>query len=130
MLPNAPTSSPNSSDGGKLWYPDYDTPWNYATCINDLPLPFGHGGRPTYKSKTACCTTAYKGQLSNACVCSLDDKPQICYTTVTTTVVSTIDLPNLLPTLPTNQNELDNYVASLENTIKALLQSGMGPAYV
>ena len=64
MLPNPPTTSPTSAGGGKLWYADYESPWSHAKCINDLPFPFGNGGRPTYDSKAVCCAAAYAGQVS------------------------------------------------------------------
>jgi hypothetical protein len=51
----------------EFWYPDYETSWDRATCLNTLPLPFTTGGRPTYDSKDACCANAYRGQVSNAC---------------------------------------------------------------
>ena len=63
MLANPPTSSPIGAGGGDIWYADYETPWSYATCLNNLPFPFGHGGRPTYLSKAACCNGAYGGQV-------------------------------------------------------------------
>ena len=63
MLPNPPTTSPTGSNGGKLWYPDYDSPWSDATCLNNLPLLFGHASRPTYDSNDVCCSAAYRGQV-------------------------------------------------------------------
>ena len=68
-LENPPTLSPTLPGGlTTFYYPDYETPWDRATCLNTLPLPFTHGGRPTYSTKEACCAGAYGGQVSKACM--------------------------------------------------------------
>ena len=80
-LENPPTLSPTLTGGlTAFYYPDYETPWDRATCLNTLPLPFTHGGRPTYSTKEACCAGAYGGQVSKACICSLDNPPHGCPT--------------------------------------------------
>ncbi|KAL7530418.1 hypothetical protein ACHAXR_010990 [Thalassiosira sp. AJA248-18] len=79
-LPNPPTSSPIPLKGGNVWYPDYNTPFAKATCLNALPFPFTNGGRPTYDSKADCCRGAYAGQVSNVCICSLENPPVGCPT--------------------------------------------------
>lgn len=75
QLPNPPTLSPTGAGGLDYWYPDYDTPWDRATCKNDRPLPFLPGGRPTYDTQLACCKGAYGGQISGACVAALPNPP-------------------------------------------------------
>jgi len=75
QLPNPPTMTPTGSGGAGFWYPDYDTSWSDATCLNTRPLPFGTGGRPTYDSMLACCKGAYAGQSSGACLASLPNPP-------------------------------------------------------
>jgi len=73
-LPSPPATSSTSAGGFlEVYYPDYDTVWRSATCINDQPLP---SGRPTYSSKQACCSGAYGGQTSHACMC---DAVGVCY---------------------------------------------------
>ena len=80
-LENPPTTSPTLTGNiAAFYYPDYETPWDRATCLNTLPLPFTHGGRPTYSTKEACCAGAYGGQVSKACICSLDNPPLGCPT--------------------------------------------------
>ena len=75
QLPSPPTMTPTGSGGVDFWYPDYDTSWSEATCLNTRPLPFGYGGRPTYNSMLACCKGAYAGQMSGACLASLPNPP-------------------------------------------------------
>jgi len=75
QLPSPPTMTPTGSGGVDFWYPDYDTSWSDATCLNTRPLPFGTGGRPTYDSMLACCKGAYAGQSSGACLASLPNPP-------------------------------------------------------
>ena len=69
----APTDSPTSvaelgtgSTGtAGFFYPDCDTAWSEATCLNTLPLPYMfEGDRPTYPTMLACCKGAYGGQMS------------------------------------------------------------------
>merc|ERR1719428_1642181 len=74
--------SPNPSlancHGGltDFWYPDYDTAWSEAGCLNTLPLPFNNpNGRPTYDTHIACCKGAYAGQTSGACFSELESPP-------------------------------------------------------
>ena len=62
QLESPPTTSPtNTGNTGSLYYPDYETPWSDAGCVNVLPVP---SGRPTYTSQLACCKGAYGGQVS------------------------------------------------------------------
>ncbi|KAL7527059.1 hypothetical protein ACHAXR_001779, partial [Thalassiosira sp. AJA248-18] len=71
-----PTTSPTEEGGvGDVWYPDYDTPWTDAGCLNTRPYPFLPGGRPTYTSMLACCKGAYGGQASGKCLASLPSPP-------------------------------------------------------
>ena len=58
MLDSPPTLSPTGAGGLDFYYPDYDTAWSIATCKNERPLPFLHGGRPTYTTMLACCKGA------------------------------------------------------------------------
>jgi len=71
-LPNPPTGSPTGSSGLEFWYPDYDTTWSVAGCINTRPMP---SGRPTYKTMLECCKGAYGGQVSGACLSELPNPP-------------------------------------------------------
>ena len=57
-LDEPPTTSPTSEGGADFFYPDYETAWSEATCKNELPLPFGPGGRPIYDTMLACCKGA------------------------------------------------------------------------
>jgi hypothetical protein len=68
-LPSPPTESPTASGGLDVWYPNYTQTWSSATCINTRPLP---SGRPTYGSQMSCCSGAYGGQTSGACICAAD----------------------------------------------------------
>lgn len=87
QLPNPPTTSPTGTGevifcmhistyfqlrsdillhfsyagGLDVYYPDYESPWLFAGCINRRPMP---SGRPTYTSMLACCKGAYGGQVS------------------------------------------------------------------
>ncbi|KAL7524468.1 hypothetical protein ACHAXR_000586, partial [Thalassiosira sp. AJA248-18] len=72
-LPSPPTTSPTDLAGvGNSWYPDYDSPWDSATCLNTTPLPFGPGWRPIYSTEAECCHKAYAGQSSADCMCNVD----------------------------------------------------------
>lgn len=75
QLANAPTTSPTAEGGADFFYPDYETAYPDAGCKNDLPLPFGPGGRPTYPSMLECCKNAYAGQTSGACLSQMDNPP-------------------------------------------------------
>jgi len=68
-LESPPTTSPTSAGGASVYYPNYGVSWSEATCINDNPVP---SGRPTYSTQSACCSGAYGGQTSQACVCAVD----------------------------------------------------------
>jgi len=69
-LASAPTTSPtNVGNTGTDYYPDYTKSWPEGICINTLPVP---SGRPTYSTESACCSGAYGGQTSLACLCSVD----------------------------------------------------------
>ncbi|EJK73206.1 hypothetical protein THAOC_05193, partial [Thalassiosira oceanica] len=66
-LASPPTTSPtNEGNTGSEYYPDYQKAWPDGVCINQLPVP---SGRPTYSSKSSCCSGAYGGQSSQACLC-------------------------------------------------------------
>ena len=81
-LPSPPTTSPTSASGtAAFWYPDYETPWTEAGCLNQLPLPFTPGGRPTFDSQLACCKGAYAGQTSGKCLSELPSPPTTSPTT-------------------------------------------------
>merc|ERR1719401_931713 len=71
MLDRSPTTSPTSEGGADFFYPDYETSWSIATCKNELPLPFGPGGRPVYDTMLECCKGAYGSQASGACLAAL-----------------------------------------------------------
>ena len=62
------------------------------------------------------------------CICSLDNPPDVCYTTVTTKGTSTTQLPNLLNPLPTDPRELDKYVDGLEAQLFVDFQAILGSA--
>ncbi|KAL7539662.1 hypothetical protein ACHAXR_009490 [Thalassiosira sp. AJA248-18] len=72
QLPNPPTSSPTDIGGPSIYYPDYDSAWPDAGCINTRPMP---SGRPTYTSMLACCKAAYAGQMSGKCLSMLPSPP-------------------------------------------------------
>ncbi|KAL7526112.1 hypothetical protein ACHAXR_001322 [Thalassiosira sp. AJA248-18] len=61
QLPNPPTQSPTRTGGLDVYYPDYDTAWPDAGCINTRPMP---SGRPAYATMVACCKGAYLSQRS------------------------------------------------------------------
>jgi hypothetical protein len=71
-LPSPPTQSPTATGGLEVYYPDYDTAWSDATCINERPLP---SGRPTYDTMLDCCKGAYGGQVSGKCLAALPSPP-------------------------------------------------------
>ncbi|KAL7531510.1 hypothetical protein ACHAXR_004085, partial [Thalassiosira sp. AJA248-18] len=74
-LPSPPSLSPTDSGGGLgIYYPDYDTSWDQAYCINTRPLP---SGRPTYSTMLACCKSAFAGQISGKCISMLPSPPTI-----------------------------------------------------
>eukprot|EP00580_Thalassiosira_gravida_P014834 CAMPEP_0201682426 /NCGR_PEP_ID=MMETSP0494-20130426/51614_1 /ASSEMBLY_ACC=CAM_ASM_000839 /TAXON_ID=420259 /ORGANISM="Thalassiosira gravida, Strain GMp14c1" /LENGTH=482 /DNA_ID=CAMNT_0048166185 /DNA_START=132 /DNA_END=1580 /DNA_ORIENTATION=- len=75
QLPSPPTLSPTDEGGLDFWYPDYDTSWAVATCLNTRPIPFSPGGRPTYSSDLECCQGAYAGQASGTCLAALVNPP-------------------------------------------------------
>jgi len=78
QLPNPPTTSPTKGGGLDFFYPDYDTAWSEAGCINTRPFP---GGRPTYKDMISCCKGAYGGQVSGTCLAALPSPPTTSPTT-------------------------------------------------
>jgi len=94
MLPSPPTTSPTGTGGYDFYSPDYESPWDRATCKNERPLPFATGGRPTYSTQLACCKGAYAGQQSGACLASLPSPP-----TQSPTTAGGLDAyyPNYLP---------------------------------
>jgi len=76
-LPAPPTTSPTMSGGlVDFWYPDYDTAWPDAGCLNTLPLPYNNpNDRPQYETQLACCKGAYGGQSSGKCLSQLASPP-------------------------------------------------------
>jgi len=75
QLPSPPTTSPTEVGGVGLWYPDYETSWADAACLNTWPAPFNTGDRPTYENQLDCCKNAYGGQTSGACLAALPSPP-------------------------------------------------------
>ena len=133
MLPSPPTTSPTSSDRtAPFWYPDYESPWSHATCLNTLPLPYKYiNDRPNYSSAKECCKMAYAGQMSKACVCSLDSPPTRCpnvvkfeVTTITSVVTSTLNLGSI--TVPSDASEREELKEDLESTIFDMLVTTLG----
>jgi len=72
QLPSPPTMSPTEAGGLDVYYPDYDTAFGEAGCINTRPLP---NGRPSYSSQILCCKGAYAGQTSGTCLSQLPSPP-------------------------------------------------------
>ncbi|KAL7537682.1 hypothetical protein ACHAXR_008734, partial [Thalassiosira sp. AJA248-18] len=72
QMPNPPTTSPTDEGGLDVYYPDYDTPYADAYCLNDRPKP---NGRPTYDTMLACCKGAYPDQQSGVCLSMLPFPP-------------------------------------------------------
>eukprot|EP00571_Detonula_confervacea_P009330 CAMPEP_0172323656 /NCGR_PEP_ID=MMETSP1058-20130122/49347_1 /TAXON_ID=83371 /ORGANISM="Detonula confervacea, Strain CCMP 353" /LENGTH=148 /DNA_ID=CAMNT_0013039719 /DNA_START=246 /DNA_END=690 /DNA_ORIENTATION=+ len=100
-LPSPPSTSPTGSGGADYWFADYESRWDNAKCLNKLPFP---GGRPIYSTYSACCSGAYGGQVSHACICG-EDNPNpssVCFTTQTTTVTTIMVLTDI--TIPSNSN--------------------------
>jgi len=75
QLPSPPTMSPTQTGGLDVYYPDYNTSFGNAFCINTRPLP---SGRPTYSTQASCCSQAYGGQASGACMCAVS----VCFSCV------------------------------------------------
>ena len=133
MLPSPPTTSPTSSDRtAPFWYPDYESPWSHATCLNTLPLPYKYANdRPNYSTAKECCKMAYAGQMSKSCVCSLDSPPTRCpnvvkfeVTTITSVVTSTLNLGSI--TVPNDASEREELRDDLESTIFDMLVTTFG----
>ncbi|KAL7528540.1 hypothetical protein ACHAXR_002501, partial [Thalassiosira sp. AJA248-18] len=76
QLPSPPTMDPTDSGGLDEWYPDYDTAFADAYCINTRPMP-PNGSRPTFSTMLACCKGAYSGQSSGKCLSMLLNPPTI-----------------------------------------------------
>ena len=73
QLESPPTMSPTSSAGGlDVYYPNYDTVWDKAACVNTRPMP---SGRPFYPTMLDCCKGSYSGQMSGFCLSQLDAPP-------------------------------------------------------
>ena len=74
---NPPTTSPTLSGGlAGFWYPDYDTAWPDAGCLDTLPLPYANANdRPTYSTRLECCKGAYGGQSTGKCLSELANPP-------------------------------------------------------
>lgn len=76
QLATPPTTSPTGSGGLDFFYPDYDTAWSVAGCLNTRPLPYKNkNDRPSYSTMIACCKGAYGGQMSGACLAQLPNPP-------------------------------------------------------
>eukprot|EP00571_Detonula_confervacea_P010921 CAMPEP_0172303464 /NCGR_PEP_ID=MMETSP1058-20130122/4993_1 /TAXON_ID=83371 /ORGANISM="Detonula confervacea, Strain CCMP 353" /LENGTH=486 /DNA_ID=CAMNT_0013014285 /DNA_START=1 /DNA_END=1461 /DNA_ORIENTATION=+ len=76
-LPTPPTTSPTTSGGTvDFFYPDYDTMWSEAGCLNTAPLPYPRKeDRPVYPTHLECCKGAYGGQMSGKCLAELPSPP-------------------------------------------------------
>merc|ERR1719491_2608108 len=73
LSPTRITDSPSEAPSvGKPWYPDFETEWTEAGCLDTLPFPFPHESRRTYTREIDCCKKEYNGQRSNACMCQSD----------------------------------------------------------
>ena len=72
QLDSPPTTSPTSTGGLDVYYPDYETAWDKAACVNTRPMP---SGRPVYSTMLACCKGAYAGQMSGYCLSQLEAPP-------------------------------------------------------
>merc|ERR1719491_2326579 len=77
-LPQPPTTSPTDAGGLAIYYPDYNTAWTEAGCLNERPKP---SGRPSYSTMLACCKGAYGGQMSGKCLSMLPSAPTTSPTT-------------------------------------------------
>merc|ERR1719319_2063374 len=62
-----PIDIPSPTDEPAIWYPDYETAWQNAGCLNALLYPVSPGDGPTCDSQDACCAAAYAGQVSQKC---------------------------------------------------------------
>lgn len=66
----------DSSRVADFWYADYDTAWDIATCLNELPLPMPRKeDRPSYDTMLKCCEGAYGNQISGACLANRRTPP-------------------------------------------------------
>ena len=66
------------SGGLDVYYPDYNTPWSEAYCINirqgiTLNKDGTPRNRPSYSSMLECCKSAYAGQMSGKCISMLPE---------------------------------------------------------
>ena len=52
-----------------MYYPNYLKAWSEGVCINTGPKP---SGRPEYDSQNKCCENAYRGQVSDVCMCDVN----------------------------------------------------------
>ncbi|EJK66245.1 hypothetical protein THAOC_12848 [Thalassiosira oceanica] len=129
QLDSPPTTSPTSSDfTADFWYPDYSSDWSDAVCLNSLPLPFSTGGRPTYTTNAACCSTQYGGQVSKACLCSMASPPAGCWSRLmssptTKTAESTLQL-NGVNSLPSSDSDMQALVSRIEVIVNGGLSDG------
>jgi hypothetical protein len=69
-----------SGSGASRWYPDYDTPWPMAGCVNALPLPIH--ATIFFDAQLDCCNGAFAGQMSGACISKLVSPPTSKPTTI------------------------------------------------
>ena len=72
QLDSPPTTSPTSTGGLDVYYPNYEAAWDKAACVNTRPMP---SGRPVYSTMLACCKGAYAGQMSGYCLSQLEAPP-------------------------------------------------------
>ncbi|KAL7439514.1 hypothetical protein ACHAXH_005341, partial [Discostella pseudostelligera] len=91
---NPPTFSPTTPGGPNAYYPDYSLAWTDGKCINTVPVP---SGRPIYTTQLACCTGAYGGQVSKACMNAIP-RPQTNRPTTTATAIPSSLLLTIAPT--------------------------------
>jgi len=69
-MANAPSAAPSALSDIK-WYPDYDTPYDEATCLSGG----NPNGRPTYATQGECCIKAYPDQTTGACFAGMATAP-------------------------------------------------------
>ncbi|EJK69502.1 hypothetical protein THAOC_09233, partial [Thalassiosira oceanica] len=75
-----PELGPGLRKTAGFWYPDYDTTWSIAGCLDDWPLPYANrADRPSYDTMEECCAGSYGGQVSNACFEGRPPEPVITY---------------------------------------------------
>eukprot|EP00584_Thalassiosira_punctigera_P020068 CAMPEP_0172572722 /NCGR_PEP_ID=MMETSP1067-20121228/135819_1 /TAXON_ID=265564 ORGANISM="Thalassiosira punctigera, Strain Tpunct2005C2" /NCGR_SAMPLE_ID=MMETSP1067 /ASSEMBLY_ACC=CAM_ASM_000444 /LENGTH=578 /DNA_ID=CAMNT_0013365305 /DNA_START=63 /DNA_END=1799 /DNA_ORIENTATION=- len=131
QLDSPPTTSPTGIGGADFYYRDYSKGWSDGTCTNALPLPIQVTPAGTYSTEEECCRAAFGGQVTNACLCSLDVKPTVCYEVKTVTITVTINAPTFGVTIPTplpTGSALTSLVTSLKNAILTALTAAVNSA--